>query len=246
MIKKIVQRIILFSFFVFQSCVLIANIIKSYGVDGSSNNVNVVIKSRNPVVFFEYDNRYIIASFEIKISTFENGLSLGNTVWHIVDSTSVENTLNFTTRVNIDNRILVENTTYFLLLRVYETNGSSQTVTDRFFTTKSALESWSDVKITLEVDQNNPFCPLQGEKTKIRYITDKDIPISIYIFSISGRLVRILNRKQTALKDIVYTIDWDGKDEEGNILPQGMYFVMLHSDGISPVVRLVGIIKERR
>lgn len=235
---------ILFSFVLFFSSFSFSDIIKSYGVDGSSNNVNVVINDHSPIVFFECDDRYIISSFEIKISSTQQGLTSGNTVWYISDSTTTENTLNYITRVKIDNQKLKEGVTYYILITVYETNGSSETVNDTFYVSRSAITEFK-TNITLEIDQNNPFCPSNGESTKIRYKVDKDIIVSIYIFSISGKYICTLKDKQVAFKDMIYTIDWDGKDNNGNVLPQGVYLVVLYSEGSNPVSKLVAIIDKR-
>lgn len=221
-----------------------AEIIKSYGVDGSSHNVNVVIDNRDPIVFFKYDDNYTILFFEIKISSTQEGLSLGNTIWYVLKTTSSENTLNFITRVPINRQVLTYATSYFLSIAVYETKGGSETVCDMFCISSSAIREFAP-KISLEIDQNNPFCPSQGETTKIRYKVDKDIPISVHIFSASGKFIRTLKEKQEVLKDMVYTIDWDGKDSNGNVLPQGVYLVVLYSEGINPVTRLVAIVDKR-
>jgi hypothetical protein len=214
----------------------------SYGVDGSSNNVNVVIKNRNPIVFFKYRESDVVSYFEIKLST-QSQLLPNTTIWYVLSTTSTQNTINYTTRVEIGTQ-LVEETTYYLSIFVYNINGESKTVQDWFYTTKSAVVLKNNV--SLEIDYNNPFCPKIGEITKIRYmVKNKDVPVRIYLFSLSGEYIMTLN-ESVAQKDFIYTIDWDGKDKNGKILPQGMYIIVIKPlDDTPPVAKFVGIIDSR-
>ena len=214
----------------------------SYGVDGSSNNVNVVIKNRNPIVFFKYRESDVVSYFEIKLST-QSQLLPNTTIWYVLSTTSTQNTINYTTRVEIGTQ-LVEETTYYLSIFVYNINGESKTVQDWFYTTKSAVVLKNNV--SLEIDYNNPFCPKIGEITKIRYmVKNKDVSVRIYLFSLSGEYIMTLN-ESVAQKDFIYTIDWDGKDKNGKILPQGMYIIVIKPlDDTPPVAKFVGIIDSR-
>jgi hypothetical protein len=214
----------------------------SYGVDGSSNNVNVVIKNRNPIMFFKYRESDVVSYFEIKLST-QSQLLPNTTIWYVLSTTSTQNTINYTTRVEIGAQ-LIEETTYYLSIFVYDINGGSKTVQDWFYTTKSAVVLKNNV--SLEIDYNNPFCPKIGEITKIRYmVKNKDVPVRIYLFSLSGEYIMTLN-ESVAQKDFIYTIDWDGKDKNGKILPQGMYIIVVKPlDDTPPVAKFVGIIDSR-
>jgi len=101
-----------------------------------------------------------------------------------------------------------------------------------------------DLEFSLNVDYNNPFSPSNGEITKIRYIVkDKDFPVKIFIFTISGKFVKKLV-DSIAEKDVVYTIDWDGKDENGNIVPQGIYIVTMVVSDNPPITKLVGVVEK--
>jgi len=228
-------------FLLFPTYVLPIEIL-SYGVDGSSNNINVVIKNRNPIVFFKYKETDIVSHFEIKLSS-QPQLLPDTTIWYVLSTTNTQNTINYITRLEIKTP-LVEQTTYYLSISVYDIIGGSITLQDKFCTTKSAVSLKNE--ISLEIDYNNPFCPNKGEITKIRYmIKDKDIPVKVYLFSISGRYIMTLN-ESFAQKDVVYTIDWDGKDKNGKILPQGMYIVVVKPlDDTPPISKFIGIIDNR-
>ncbi len=233
--------IIVMLFLFFSSQVFPIEII-SYGVDGSSNNVNVVIKNRKPIVFFEYGEQDIVSYFEIKLST-QQELAASTTIWYVLSTTTSINTINYITRIEIETQ-LMEKTTYYLSISVYDVNGGSKTVQDKFYTTKSAFVLENN--LSLEIDYNNPFCPKNGENTKIRYmVKEKDLPVKVYLFSLSGKYIMTL-KEGIAQKDVVYTIDWDGKDKDGKILPQGVYIVVIKPlDETPPVSKFVGIIDSK-
>ncbi len=236
------RKILIFIFTVFLSAISHSIEIISYGVDGSSNNVNVIIKDRNPIVFFEYKEGYVVLNYEIKIATIQSGLNVGTTIWYVKNTTSTENTINYITRTEIPRDILKEKTTYFILLSVYDIDGESETIEDEFYTTESAANL--NLEFSLDIDYNNPFCPSNGEITKIRYLVkNRDFPVKIYIFTISGKFVKKLT-DSVAIKDIVYTIDWDGRDESGEIVPQGIYVVTMVLPDNPPLTRLVGVVKK--
>lgn len=86
-------------------------------------------------------------------------------------------------------------------------------------------------KLHLEIKWNNPFNPLRGKITKIEYgVGDRNRLTRIRIFDISGRLVQEFEQK-TAEKGKIYTIDWNGRDRNGRILPSGKYIVSLDAEG---------------
>ena len=67
----------------------------------------------------------------------------------------------------------------------------------------------------------NPF-GMSSSTTEINFIINKRALAEIKIYNIRGQLVRNLY-KDIVEKDIVLNIIWDGKDDEGNILPSGIY-----------------------
>jgi len=70
----------------------------------------------------------------------------------------------------------------------------------------------------------NPFC----SSTSIRYSIAKSGQVKLKIYNVAGQLVKTLvNGEQKAG---TYKIKWDGKDEEGRLLPSGIYFVELKVD----------------
>jgi hypothetical protein len=76
----------------------------------------------------------------------------------------------------------------------------------------------------LEQNYPNPFQKI----TQIRF----SIPISTYvqikIFDMGGKLINIL--KDNYLQYGTYSLSWDGKDKNGNILPAGTYFCVMSAN----------------
>jgi hypothetical protein len=217
--------------------------IESYGVDGSSGNTNVVIKNRHPIIFWKSD--IAISQYIIAISSFSSGLQNGTTVWSVIGSTSSANTIDDITRIECDYDSFKENQEYFFSITVLTFN-STTTVFGSFKTSPTALtlDSNTTNKLFFEVDNNNPFCPKNGETTSFRYkILDKDLNVKIYIFTLSGKYVLELENR-SALKDVLYTTVWDGKDSDGNFLPEGMYIATIVAGDYNPISRFVGIVKK--
>ncbi|MFQ3675015.1 MAG: hypothetical protein SNJ64_00535 [Endomicrobiia bacterium] len=220
------------------TCSLFAVTIVSYGVDGSSGNTNVVVKSRNPIIFWEYNG--VVSEYIVSVSSFSRGLLSGTTVWSVIGSTTTTNTINNITRIECNYSNFLEKEEYFFSI----TLNSTTTVFGSFKTSPSAIK-FSSPKIDFDIDENNPFCPKQNETTSFRYIVrDKDLNVKIYIFTISGKFVLKL-ADHPALKDVVYTQKWDGKDEQGNVLSEGMYVATIVAGDYIPISKFVGIIDRR-
>lgn len=108
------------------------------------------------------------------------------------------------------------------------------------FSASSDLE-----ELSLEIDYNNPFCPKNNEVTKIKYVVkNTNLRVKVFISSISGKFVKLLV-ENVALKDTVYIVNWDGKDQNGEILPSGLYIITLLTEDNRSVSKLVAIIDKR-
>ncbi len=75
----------------------------------------------------------------------------------------------------------------------------------------------------LHLQQNspNPFNP----NTKIDYSLGEAGPISLEVFDLEGRLIRVLDEGMKVAGD--HSATWDGKDGSGSILASGVYFYRL-------------------
>ena len=69
----------------------------------------------------------------------------------------------------------------------------------------------------------NPFNPV----TSIKFTVDKEGPVELAVFDVSGRKIRTLVRDTRGPGDHVVT--WDGTDQSGSRVPSGMYFYQLIS-----------------
>jgi len=67
----------------------------------------------------------------------------------------------------------------------------------------------------------NPFNP----ETRITYHLPKDSEVRLAIYNSLGILIRVLDCGKRSAG--VYTVTWDGKDEEGRIVPSGIYLYRL-------------------
>jgi hypothetical protein len=70
----------------------------------------------------------------------------------------------------------------------------------------------------------NPFNP----ETRIQYSLPMASHVEFMIFDITGRLVRAL--KNDMVHDGVHEIVWDSKNDNGNMVPSGIYFIRLTVD----------------
>jgi len=73
------------------------------------------------------------------------------------------------------------------------------------------------------------FSPFEDNPLNIRYTLPKPAEVTIYIFSNDwGALVKtILLREPQKAGD--YVVDWDGTDDEGNIVPVAVYYVAVNA-----------------
>ncbi|MEI6851443.1 MAG: C25 family cysteine peptidase [Bacteroidota bacterium] len=78
----------------------------------------------------------------------------------------------------------------------------------------------------------NPF----DQSITIHYSIPDQSNISLRIYDISGRLIKVLkDGKQSGGN---YTVKWNGQDDKGNQVSEGMYFVKLNSDGFNQTMKL--------
>jgi len=94
-----------------------------------------------------------------------------------------------------------------------------------------------EIKILKELSlfQNypNPFNP----NTTIAYKLEKAGTVSIKIYDIMGRLVKNIED----IKNLAghYSVNWNGKDEKGNLVSSGAYFYRLITDSNAETKRMI-------
>lgn len=75
--------------------------------------------------------------------------------------------------------------------------------------------------IKLYQNYPNPFNPSTG----IKFMINKSETVSIKVYNILGKEIKLLLEENLPTGE--HTIRWDGKDNESNILPGGVYFIQM-------------------
>lgn len=88
-------------------------------------------------------------------------------------------------------------------------------------------------RVSLHPSCPNPF----RNKTIICYQLPARGKVSLRIYDISGKLIKTLEGGEKEAS--MHSTSWDGKDDRGRILPAGVYFYQLKSEGFTDTKRLV-------
>ncbi|HDI00420.1 MAG: hypothetical protein DRP94_04785 [Candidatus Latescibacterota bacterium] len=92
----------------------------------------------------------------------------------------------------------------------------------------------------------NPFTPNKDGKNDETTITFKifgtvrPVPVSVTVYDVSGRIVRKLWTDEVGNGE--YPVSWDGKDDEGNIVPPGVYLFRVLVRGDEERFQYVGLV----
>jgi len=100
-----------------------------------------------------------------------------------------------------------------------------------------------EAKLLDVVNYPNPFKESTWFTFKLTQIPDE---IRIRIFTIAGRLIKEINRKGNELKYDFNKIYWDGKDEDGDNIGNGVYLyklIMQKGDKSESVIEKIAVIK---
>ncbi len=80
----------------------------------------------------------------------------------------------------------------------------------------------------------NPFNPI----TTIKFELPKSTNVKLAIYNIIGNLVKMLyNDKQ--LESGYYSINWDGKDENGKVVSSGVYFYKMETEDFIETKKMI-------
>ena len=88
---------------------------------------------------------------------------------------------------------------------------------------------------------NNVIDPTVGEKMVLNVNMKSEGDLSIIVMTLDGNVVTYLNRGSLSAGDYYFT--WDGKNNNGNIVARGIYFIRIIGNGVDET-RKVMIIKE--
>jgi hypothetical protein len=89
------------------------------------------------------------------------------------------------------------------------------------------------VETNLYQNYPSPFNPSTNIKFRISEIGN----VSIKIFNVLGKKIKQL--LQENLPSGEHTIQWDGKDDEGNTLPSGIYFIQMIADSYQKTIKAI-------
>ncbi|MEO0101455.1 MAG: FlgD immunoglobulin-like domain containing protein [candidate division WOR-3 bacterium] len=96
-----------------------------------------------------------------------------------------------------------------------------------------SLRGGKILRPVLSQNRPNPFKGL----TKISFSIPKETYVSLLIYDLSGRKVRTIVNER--MKPGYYNLKWDGKDDKGKDLPQGVYFYRLKVKGFEDIKKTV-------
>jgi predicted DNA-binding protein len=88
----------------------------------------------------------------------------------------------------------------------------------------------------------NPFNPEQGY-VNIRYSLSKDANVTIKIYDVSGELVSTLIEEQPKEKTIEYSEPWDGRNDRGDIVANGVYFYLITTTNGEKAVGKIAVLR---
>jgi len=88
-------------------------------------------------------------------------------------------------------------------------------------------------EFSLSQNYPNPFNPA----TNFQFTLSKSVHVKIEIFNIVGQNVKTL--VDDNMTPGVYVVDWDGKDDKGNLVSSGIYFYRIQAGDFSDMKKMV-------
>ncbi len=87
------------------------------------------------------------------------------------------------------------------------------------------------------IPYHNLFHPAKGEKVSIYYKIDNSTHVSIKLYNLAGEMVRALvdDNKEAGQ----YWIDWDGKNDDGNLCAAGVYIIQIKTDSFTESKKII-------
>ncbi|MGB9721796.1 MAG: M28 family peptidase [bacterium] len=79
-----------------------------------------------------------------------------------------------------------------------------------------------------------------GQGFSLAEVVSSQYPVvSIKIYDVTGRLVKLFSDFQCSLNNSVHSVLWDGSDDSGRILPSGIYFIKFQAEDIMVLKKVV-------
>ena len=169
-------------------------------------NLKAIAVSSTQVSLTWQDDSIAEAGFELERRAGNDSFLLLTLISQ--NATAYQDTANF-----------ISNTPYSYRLRAYNESGTSSWIQATATTTAELTRKFTPYR--------NLFYPDKQETVQIRYIMDKPDHVNIKVYSLSGRLVKNLLDETKPVGE--YWVDWDGRDEEGEILASGTYIIYFNA-----------------
>lgn len=99
-------------------------------------------------------------------------------------------------------------------------------------TSVQSEEKSAPIQLNLLPNYPNPFNP----STQINYSVEKSGPVKLSIYDTSGRLIRILELGHKTKGE--YTVNWNGRNEQGQTVASGLYFCHLEATGSNKTMKM--------
>ncbi|MEJ2629474.1 MAG: hypothetical protein P8078_13095 [bacterium] len=115
-----------------------------------------------------------------------------------------------------------------------------------YFTLASWMEALSPKGFADVYNYPNPFDPddPQTGSTEIWYKLSKNAVITIKIFDVSGTLVTTLEENKQCIKsEDYYKCNWDGRNEQGDLVANNVYFCVIESSAGDKEVRKIAVLR---
>ncbi len=127
---------------------------------------------------------------------------------------------------------------YFFAVTAYDTAGNESHFSDEV---SIYLSDEGDI-INLEGAENfynfpNPFDP-EDEYTQIRYVLKRTESVTIVILDVTGQKIRSLSTSMTKTPGEHVEDLWDGRDDKGNFVANGIYYAHLKSESLNQYITI--------
>ncbi len=87
------------------------------------------------------------------------------------------------------------------------------------------------------IPYHNLFHPAKGKKVSIYYQLDNSTPVSIKIYNLAGEIVKTLIDENKV--EGQYWIDWEGKNDDGDLCAAGTYIIQIKTDGFKENKKII-------
>ena len=84
---------------------------------------------------------------------------------------------------------------------------------------------------------NNVINPDKGQTARVTYTLDKQGPVTILVFDMSGSIVSVLHRGTQSAGE--YSETWDGRNRGGRAVTRGVYFVRVVGPGFDEIRKVL-------